>query len=359
MRDSGYLVALVAFMCYPVGILLYQVIDAARFQRKDTAAVIQSKDDGLLKKQPQRRPLFAAAQTLASCAVWPAICALPLALTCGGPWYKSVFPENWYDDAPARPALGPYGVADPTTVKPLGLILGLLAVAVGQLFMLAYHALRRVGLLGPLTRIQAEERVYEYFEGLRSHLAQPEGFALIGGYLIGTWMLGWMPASYYSFAGGVNWGHVLAQLLLQDSLQYFMHYGEHKISSWVYRNSHKPHHRFTNPRLFDAFDGSLTDTTLMIVVPFMIVARIVPANVWSYMTFGSLYANWLVLIHSEFSHPWDDMFRMIGFGTAADHHVHHRFFVFNYGHLFMYWDKLLRTYRDPAKYAGAHFNKGV
>ena len=43
--------------------------------------------------------------------------------------------------------------------------------------------------------------------------------------------------------------------------------------------------------------------------------------------------------------------------TAADHHVHHKLFNYNYGHLFMYWDRLLGTYRDPA--AVEAFNKGV
>ena len=100
--------------------------------------------------------------------------------------------------------------------------------------------------------------------------------------------------------------------------------------------SHKPHHRFTNPRLFDAFNGSIPDTFLMILVPLVVTARIVNANVWSYMAFGSLYANWLTLIHAEYSHPWDKVFRYCGFGTAADHHVHHKLFVFNFGHLFMY-----------------------
>ncbi len=32
-------------------------------------------------------------------------------------------------------------------------------------------------------------------------------------------------------------------------------------------------------------------------------------------------------------------------GTAADHHVHHKMFIFNYGHLFMWWDMLAGTYR--------------
>jgi len=298
---------------------------------------------------------------LASCAVWPAICALPLVLTLGGEstGYAAIFPKAWYDEEPVQPVLGPYGVADPRNIKPLGLTLGILAVAVGQVFMLFYHWLRRSDWLGFCKRIQPQVRNYVYYEGLLSHLAQPEGFALIGGYLIGTWMLGWMPPSYYSFAGGINWFHVAAQLLLQDFFQYLMHFGEHKIHPWIYKQSHKPHHRFTNPRLFDAFDGSLTDTAAMILVPFIIVARLVPANVWSYMTFGTLYANWLVLIHSEYSHPWDSIFRCLGLGTAADHHVHHRLFVFNYGHLFMYWDRLLGTYRAPSTLADKYFNKGV
>lgn len=50
-------------------------------------------------------------------------------------------------------------------------------------------------------------------------------------------------------------------------------------------------------------------------------------------------------------------FRAVGFGTAADHHVHHKLFVFNYGHLFMYWDRLLGTYKNPATVS--LFHKGV
>jgi sterol desaturase/sphingolipid hydroxylase (fatty acid hydroxylase superfamily) len=297
-----------------------------------------------------------AVRFLLSMAVWPAICALPLALTAND-GYKLIFPVAWYDDEPQRHPMGEYGFGDPWSIKPLGLSLGILAVIVGQAFILTYHALRREQWLGVPNRIQVQDRQYNFFDGLKTHLAQPEGFALIGGYLIGTWMLGWMPSSYYSFSGGINWFHVAAQLLLQDFLQYSMHYGEHKVSSWIYRNSHKPHHRFTNPRLFDAFDGSLTDTTLMIIVPFLVVARIVPANVWSYMTFGSLYANWLVLIHSEYAHPWDVVFKKLGFGTAAEHHVHHKLFVYNYGHLFSYWDKLGGTYKDPVEFEGSHFRK--
>lgn len=95
--------------------------------------------------------------------------------------------------------------------------------------------------------------------------------------------------------------------------------------------------------------GSAADTFLMILVPLFTTANLVRgANVWSYMAFGSLYANWLTLIHSEYAHPWDGAFRMLGLGTAADHHIHHALFVKNYGHLFMYFDWLCGTYKNPA-----------
>ena len=42
---------------------------------------------------------------------------------------------------------------------------------------------------------------------------------MLGGYLAGSWLCGAMPASYYGHEGGVQWGLVLAQLLVQDTLQ--------------------------------------------------------------------------------------------------------------------------------------------
>jgi sterol desaturase/sphingolipid hydroxylase (fatty acid hydroxylase superfamily) len=103
--------------------------------------------------------------------------------------------------------------------------------------------------------------------------------------------------------------------------------------------------------------GSMADTFLMILLPLYVTANVVHCNVWTYMAFGSLYANWLTLIHSEYSHAWDPAFRLVGFGTAADHHVHHKLFKYNYGHLFMYWDMLAGTYRAPASVK--EFNLGV
>lgn len=278
-------------------------------------------------------------QTL-SWMVWPAIVLVPLVFTSGQLY--EYFPESWFDRNPVD------FWHSKSWPSPFGLSLGLLSVVVGQIFVLTYFICRKLGFLGETKSIQSEgARNYKLSEGLITHLAQPEGFVMLGGYLIFSWMFGLMPQSYYSFSGGINWVHVIMQLLLTDALQYSMHMLEHKLSPWIYQKSHKPHHRFTNPRLFDAFNGSPTDTFLMILIPLMITARLVNANVWSYMTFGSLFANWLTLIHAEYSHPWEAAFRAIGFGTAGDHHVHHKLFTSNYGHLFMYWDYIFGTYKNP------------
>ena len=339
-----------------------------------------------------------------SALLWGSIPALPLVFTTQNT-YEKVFPAGWYDVGPRdswNTSIWP---------SPLGLTLGLLAVVVGQIFVLLYFWARRSGYLGKLTAIQKEGAPpYDFNEGLTTHLGQPEGFVMLGGYLIAYWMLGLMPASYYSFGGGINWVHVMVQLLIQDFVQYLMHVLEHKLDPRLYKASHKPHHRFTNPRLFDAFNGSPTDTLLMILLPllviefipflvfvavslslpllssylrsdcfthslththlfihfcllnmvlffFQVTSRCVNANVWSYMAFGSLYANWLTLIHAEYAHPWDWLFRCIGFGTAADHHVHHKLFNYNFGHLFMYWDRIFGTYRSPTDVS--LFNKEI
>ncbi|KAJ8608982.1 hypothetical protein CTAYLR_008970 [Chrysophaeum taylorii] len=287
-------------------------------------------------RAPPRQGAPGVASWACAAWLWVLIVSWPLALRTR---YERVFPAEWY--AETEPGERP---------RALGLLLGLFAVAWGHVFVVAYQYARWRGsrVFGPLVKVQPnEERTYEFSEGVATHLFQPEGFVVLGLYLSATWLCGWMPRSYYRFDGGIEWAKVAMCLLVQDALQFAMHRLEHSVSPSFYKSSHKPHHRFTNPRTFDAFNGSLADTLLMILVPLFATAWIVRCNVWSYMTFGTLYANWLVLIHSEYHHLWDPVFLMLKFGTAADHHVHHKLFIKNYGHLFMYWDLMCGTYKDP------------
>jgi len=231
--------------------------------------------------------------------------------------------------------------------NPIGLTLGILAALAGQILVIVYHYARLRWCC--TRRVQLAPRPYDFWEGVQSHLANPGGIVMMVIYLCASWMFDVMPCSYYSFEGGVRWWMVAAQTCSQDLLMFLLHYFEHKgpLGPEFYQRSHKPHHRFTNPRLFDAFDGSVPDTFCMILVPLAITAQLLHANVWEYMCFGAGWSAWLCLIHSEVAHPWDGAFRLLGLGTAADHHVHHKTFMYNYGHTMMWWDRLMGTYKHP------------
>jgi sterol desaturase/sphingolipid hydroxylase (fatty acid hydroxylase superfamily) len=255
-----------------------------------------------------------------------------------------------------------WGHADPS-----GLVLGLAAVAMGQCCVLFYYTMRRAGwLYGFCPAIQASAggaqaqamsaapaRVQA---DIAAHVSSVEGLVLLGLYLSAFWLSGAMPASYYQRAGeaggGVMWWHVLQQLLCQDLLMWVSHRALHVVKR-LYFVAHKPHHVWISPRLTNAFDGSLADTTVMILLPLLATAYLLPwVNVWSYMAFGTVYSVLLCLIHSEYNHPWDPVLRLLGVGTAADHHVHHKLFLYNYGHIFTYWDRLAGTYKSPLEVEG-------
>uniref|UniRef100_A0A6U2C440 Fatty acid hydroxylase domain-containing protein n=1 Tax=Hemiselmis andersenii TaxID=464988 RepID=A0A6U2C440_HEMAN len=264
----------------------------------------------------------------------------------------------------------PHTTAAPSTAPavqggwpdPTGLCCGIFAVICGQCLVIAYHFwhvhnANAKRIQKPKGKEPPPDTRKTFWQDCLVHLSQPEGFILLGGYLVGTWMFNLLPATYYTWDGGVNLLHVFMQLACQDCIQTVMHMGEHKISPKLYQQSHKPHHRFLDPKVFDAFNGSVADTVCMILIPLYVTANVVHCNVWSYMAFGATYSSWLTLIHSEITHPWDPLFRRLGLGTAGDHHVHHRCFVYNYGHLFMWWDMLAGTYRSPMDVDS--FNKDI
>jgi len=229
-----------------------------------------------------------------------------------------------------------------------GLFLGLSSVIVSQFCIILYFYIYKISGYAEKNRIQNKITHYSFSKEALNHLTQLEGICLLGGYLSITWIYEIMPASYYNDKEGINWIHVILQCLLVDSLQTILHFLEHKgfyITKHIYIKSHKPHHRFFNPILFNAFDGSITDTLIMIIVPLFITAQLIHCNLWSYIIFGNIYSSMLTLIHSEYEHPFDFLFRMFGIGTARDHNIHHRLQKYNYGHMFMYWDYIFGTFK--------------
>ena len=250
--------------------------------------------------------------------LWPCIILLPLCMTTFGA-HEWLFPDTWWQDSVYYPS-------------PLGLLLGLSSVILGITFTCLYHWTRIHNIIcsKPVFIQPNAVSKYHFWTGFREYLTSPEGFIMIGGYLSSTWIFRMMPKSYYLYNDGINWLHVFAQLLIQDFLQFVMHLAQHKVSSIVYRSSHKQHHRFVSPCLFNAFDGSIGDTVCMIIVPLYVTSQIFHVNVWTYMTFGTIYSMSLVLIHSDHPHPWEPVFQFCLIGTSTDHKLHHQLFHCNY-----------------------------
>jgi sterol desaturase/sphingolipid hydroxylase (fatty acid hydroxylase superfamily) len=194
--------------------------------------------------------------------------------------------------------------------------------------------------------VQIRQPKINFWKDLYKHVSGLESFIMLVAYLSVTWMFRIMPASYYDLESRTNWLHVFFQFCVVDFCIYWNHILEHRVR-WLYGISHKPHHAYITPKTLDAFSGSIVDTTILILIPLVITAQVVHCCCWSYIAFGTLYASYFVLIHSEFRHPWDDVFEFIGIGTAEDHNVHHAILSHNFGHFFMWWDQLFGTFKSP------------
>jgi len=220
-------------------------------------------------------------------------------------------------------------------------------VLLAQIVILAYYIVVRF-VIRPLSLQYKGPPASTIGRDLWAHVAAPESFLLVFAYLALTWMLRLNPASYYDVTAPLNWLHVLVQFLVVDFSIYWAHIAEHAWPPY-YQRSHKNHHVFLRPKLYNAFNGSITDTLTLILLPLFITLQVCRfVSTASFVAFGTLYASQFTLIHCEFEHPWDRFFRLLGVGTAFDHQVHHAIFKFNYGHFFTYWDRIFGTYRDPA-----------
>jgi len=229
--------------------------------------------------------------------------------------------------------------------SPYGLFLGLGSVLVGQLVVLVYYFFRR-SVLRSQNFIQLKPPPQTTLASdLYGHVTSPESFMLVFSYLSAVWMLKLLPASYYDLTGGVDPWLVFVQFVVVDGFTYAMHRLEHAWPA-LYVRSHKMHHHWINPRLYNAFSACVNDTVTLILIPLFLTHHTVRAvNNVTFAVFGTLYAAQFTLIHCEFPHPWDPLLAVAGVGTAEDHNVHHAMFNYNYGHFFMWYDYIFGTYR--------------
>lgn len=245
--------------------------------------------------------------------------------------------------------------------SPRGLLMGYAGVFIGQAVVLAYYCVRRFVLKSPTIQLKPPPDTTLAVD-LWSHVSKPESFLMVMGYLALVWMFRILPESYYNLDAPVDWWHVFLQFVIVDFFTYVDHLIEHQWR-WFYGKSHKAHHKFVSPKLYNAFNGAPLDTFSLIVIPLVLTSQLVHASTWSFMAFGCLYASVFTLIHCEYEAPWDPVLSAVGIGVAADHHVHHALFKFNFGHFFTWYDRLFGTYMSPhdvkrfAMYAGKEEGK--
>jgi len=180
---------------------------------------------------------------------------------------------------------------------------------------------------------------------LRRHLRAPESYPLLLLYLACTWP--WMPQSYC--VPRLSLVDVGLQLLLADLAGYLAHRLEHAYPG-LYRRTHTAHHRIRDPTLLDAYQGSVADTAMLILLPLQCTAWLLWAagravHLWSFALFGALYSSHLLLIHHPGARRYHAVGRSLGLVTYQDHHLHHRQRHVNFGHIFTLWDRLGGTYR--------------
>lgn len=232
--------------------------------------------------------------------------------------------------------------------EPKGLLIGLGSVAVAQLFLILYQHNRRINE-SKLRSVSIQLKDYKYLSTFIAdvihHLKRVELFLLVP-YLALTWMFNLMPESYYNLNQSFSFIELIFQLLVVDWFTYSFHVILHYFPT-IYKSSHKPHHKFTNPQLFDAFDATIIDTIFIILIPLFATANLCHVSCYSYVWFGVTYSTHFMLIHSEAEHSFDKVLKLFGVMTAADHHVHHALFNWNYGHFFTIYDKLGGTYKSP------------
>ena len=236
----------------------------------------------------------------------------------------------------------------------LGLFTGIGAIFTGQITLLIYHYICKFLIKFDNSILIQNNKVETNFKkDIIKHFKSHE-ISLLLFYLTFTWMFKLIPPTYYLMNNTTtNWIQVLQQLILIDFLMYVNHISEH----YFYNTSHKNHHTWANPIIFNAYNASVKDVIVLIVFPLYITTNLIHTNTWTYMTFGTIYSSYLMLIHSEYRHPWDNLFRSIGIGTGSDHHVHHLKFKWNFGHFFTWWDRLFNTYRHPSTVKEIRKNK--
>ncbi|KAF4571169.1 c-5 sterol desaturase [Pleurotus pulmonarius] len=143
-----------------------------------------------------------------------------------------------------------------------------------------------------------------------------------------------------------GWGFLVASvplyLLFTDYLIYWIHRGLHH--PFVYKNVHKPHHKWLIPtpfasHAFHPLDGYLQS------IPYHLYIYLFPLHRILHLVLFVLVNIWSIFIHDSDMITGHALEKIIN--GPAHHTLHHLYFTVNYGQYFTWADRWSGSYRQP------------
>jgi len=138
---------------------------------------------------------------------------------------------------------------------------------------------------------------------------------------------------------------VILYLLFTDTCIYWIHKWLHH--PLLYAPIHKLHHKWILPTPYAAYAFHPVDGFAQ-SMPYHMFIFVVPFQKELYMTMFLFVIGWTISIHDGAAYYGGKII------NGAEHHtIHHKFFNYNYGQYFTFWDRVCGTHRlihsDPKK----------
>lgn len=163
------------------------------------------------------------------------------------------------------------------------------------------------------------------------------GMPLLFTLLACAWNLFLLPSSVY--VHGIPSIYQIWLLVISvDFIQFFLHFSFHKkLFGLNLFNSHNVHHKAKNPTPKDAFSTGIFDSIIQLIIPIYLSIHLIKPNRTTVITFGLLYSQWLLYIHSE----WSEISNYLV--SPSYHKEHHKNQKVHFAHVFPLWDYLMNT----------------
>ena len=157
--------------------------------------------------------------------------------------------------------------------------------------------------------------------------------------------------AYYNISDIGGFGPYLGYTLLYFALVeigiYWMHRTLH-TNKFLYKHIHMPHHKYSRPDTltpwasiaFHPLDGMLQ------ACPYVLVLPLVPCHYLTHLIMVFFTAVWATYIHDSMDWNVDPIM------GSKYHTIHHTHYIYNYGQIFTFCDRIWGTLRVPVGKTG-------